>query len=444
MSHYARLYGLLGLPSSQRPEPEEIRKAYHKSALRLHPDKNPNDNKATARFQDVVKAYEMLMSGSVTIEEVAEEIVPQKTTSSWYGSMFATHEEAIEKKPKREAKADAWWHKNKTNAISQKKARSGMSNSRSSRFVQLAREERELRALERRIKTEECNIKAQRKRAGKQLLYLHPEKNLERMVAVYNQRASALVGAINDPNRKPLRPELNETDVEGMDMTRELPEQILVSHAEEHAAEKRDDEFLDLEMPMEFVHPADCEAIRVQRSPEQLAKEDKTMEEAQELAEKVKEFWNEHKAKEVLPPTITVRPKVERAANLVSKAAAVEYTEHHLAMLECIKFAIEAMECEQEVTNTLVLCNRSVAVYQPLSQNDNLSLADYVYADRRGKWKEDLEEITREEMIMFTREKKRTGKLRIRRTGRSKDEECWNMHSGWETESVKIGYNCVL
>jgi DnaJ family protein C protein 7 len=38
----------------------EIKKAYRKLALQLHPDKNPDDEKAEARFKEVGEAYAIL------------------------------------------------------------------------------------------------------------------------------------------------------------------------------------------------------------------------------------------------------------------------------------------------------------------------------------------------------------------------------------------------
>ena len=39
--------------------PSQIRKAYHKMALKVHPDKNPSDE-AVASFQSLQKAYAIL------------------------------------------------------------------------------------------------------------------------------------------------------------------------------------------------------------------------------------------------------------------------------------------------------------------------------------------------------------------------------------------------
>lgn len=52
------LYEVLGVSSSASHE--EIRRAYHKSALRLHPDKNPGDENAKEKFQQLQNVMAIL------------------------------------------------------------------------------------------------------------------------------------------------------------------------------------------------------------------------------------------------------------------------------------------------------------------------------------------------------------------------------------------------
>lgn len=54
-------YGILGLGSGASRE--EIKSAYRRSALATHPDRNPHDPNASARFREVQGAYEQLVAG---------------------------------------------------------------------------------------------------------------------------------------------------------------------------------------------------------------------------------------------------------------------------------------------------------------------------------------------------------------------------------------------
>jgi molecular chaperone DnaJ len=51
-------YETLGLPRTATVE--EIKKAYRKQAMQYHPDRNPNDKAAEARFKEVSESYEVL------------------------------------------------------------------------------------------------------------------------------------------------------------------------------------------------------------------------------------------------------------------------------------------------------------------------------------------------------------------------------------------------
>ena len=52
------LYADLGIPRGASPD--DVKKAYRKLALRLHPDKNPGDSAAAEQFRRVAHAYEVL------------------------------------------------------------------------------------------------------------------------------------------------------------------------------------------------------------------------------------------------------------------------------------------------------------------------------------------------------------------------------------------------
>ncbi|ESO04278.1 hypothetical protein HELRODRAFT_79147, partial [Helobdella robusta] len=53
------LYELLDVP--QLSSEDLVKKAYKKQALKLHPDKNPNNPKAVEQFQLLQKVYEFLL-----------------------------------------------------------------------------------------------------------------------------------------------------------------------------------------------------------------------------------------------------------------------------------------------------------------------------------------------------------------------------------------------
>src|ERR1700722_14883463 len=55
MSDY---YEVLGL--ARNAGQDEIKKAYRKSALKYHPDRNPGDKEAEKKFKEISEAYEVL------------------------------------------------------------------------------------------------------------------------------------------------------------------------------------------------------------------------------------------------------------------------------------------------------------------------------------------------------------------------------------------------
>ena len=51
-------YKILGV--SKDASQDEIKKAYRKLAIKLHPDRNPGDKEAEAKFKEAAEAYEVL------------------------------------------------------------------------------------------------------------------------------------------------------------------------------------------------------------------------------------------------------------------------------------------------------------------------------------------------------------------------------------------------
>jgi tetratricopeptide (TPR) repeat protein len=54
-------YAVLGLPTNAPPE--SVKSAYRRLALATHPDRNPDDSKATAKFRLIQEAYERILAG---------------------------------------------------------------------------------------------------------------------------------------------------------------------------------------------------------------------------------------------------------------------------------------------------------------------------------------------------------------------------------------------
>ncbi|MGB0884727.1 MAG: DnaJ domain-containing protein, partial [Flavobacteriales bacterium] len=62
MSNKRDFYEILGV--DKNADDKQIKKAYRKMAIKYHPDKNPDDASAEAKFKEAAEAYEVLSDGN--------------------------------------------------------------------------------------------------------------------------------------------------------------------------------------------------------------------------------------------------------------------------------------------------------------------------------------------------------------------------------------------
>ena len=61
-------YSVLGVRNGASKK--EIKSAYHKLAMKWHPDKHPNDKLATAKFQEIGEAYEEVRTRALSVADL--------------------------------------------------------------------------------------------------------------------------------------------------------------------------------------------------------------------------------------------------------------------------------------------------------------------------------------------------------------------------------------
>lgn len=94
------LYSLLGVPRDA--DPKTIKKAYHKAALELHPDKaKDQDLETELRFQKIIEAYTVLSNPS-TREDYDDSLRRKEEEEKRFNSMDIERKRMIEELKQKE------------------------------------------------------------------------------------------------------------------------------------------------------------------------------------------------------------------------------------------------------------------------------------------------------------------------------------------------------
>lgn len=90
-------YDIIGVSPSANPG--DIKKAYYKAALRVHPDKNPDDPEASQRFQQLAQAYQVLSDPKLRErydqlgkDGVSEAALPSVDPSVFFSMLFGSEQ----------------------------------------------------------------------------------------------------------------------------------------------------------------------------------------------------------------------------------------------------------------------------------------------------------------------------------------------------------------
>jgi curved DNA-binding protein CbpA len=344
--NFAILYATLGLKAQPKPSPEEIRKAYRARALELHPDKNPSDPESSARFQLLSKAYEALLSGCVFIEEE-----PDQSTATFHdpdgeNDVLLDYSEM----PKKQRKAAEKDLRKAENARKNPVTRSGRLLNETLRIKKERREDRELVELKEKIENAKKMITNEPSNSAQDQNALSLIPFWEQQVLVLSEESR------RRRSRKPLKPDLNSP------YHHESAMRTLEADVEESFREERkDEEFIALELPMEFVDPSEEKRtmwLREKLDPKFSETEKEMKENARKLAQKVGNFWDGFKASEERKEAKAVQfvPKMERNPDF-GKDASVAYTEQCLETLEKEQSMLETHDSWVETSRDLFLAS---------------------------------------------------------------------------------------
>ncbi|CZR55031.1 uncharacterized protein PAC_04917 [Phialocephala subalpina] len=331
----------------------DLAQRWRASALELHPDKNPNDPQATAKFQNLKNAYDALLSVRVTVEEVAEDVTKTKNQP-------ADEEDKDDdfflnpNMPRRERKKVEKERRRYENKMLQDQARAR----KVAKEEEEAREADELEALKIRIDRSK-KLGPKQEGGSWQLTRIEDDRVLVLTTKLLNHQRNKKV--------------------------REWDRMMKADWQAEIEAEEKENEILEFEVPMGFIDPMERDQIMEGRMSLLPTDEEKRMEEQVEeemekarlQAEKLKAFWESRRAAEVKPNTVQVVPKVERDLDEAAlKGVATIYTRGHLS-----RFAHEL-----KLNNQLTLRGKNRLEF---SSYTNLQRAHYVrpFCCERNGWK---------------------------------------------------------
>jgi hypothetical protein len=367
---FAGLYAILGLDARSKPSPNEIKKAFHAIALRLHPDKNPYDSRATARFQNAVKAYETLLSTCVNIEEEPD---PKVTRFQEPEEGEEEEDDVPQAMPKRIRKAFKKKANKKANEKHQVEA--GVNNAQKRREEAL--ETRELRDLQAQI--DNYLKKVLEEPLGQEGRALSHHSDIHRRSLLLARKE------LNKQNRKQQKSTLNVKDPELEDV------EVTKADAKEYATklraqEQKDEEFRLFELPLNYVHPFHEETeeeMRKNRRPSFFEREEEVNEKSKALADMLCEFWDDRVGEH---GSACNGVNFEKAFKDLKKSRPARAAPKAAGDPEGDEFKAAAIALTRETLESIAKDEATIADYgsprgpsqKPVASNDNRSLDDYV------------------------------------------------------------------